>query len=136
MSIAKEESQFKINSMFDNRWRKTMAFEHSCGVYGGKVKNCIIFLHRCDKTVMTNPNLLKGKSPLQVEGILGKTKGWRIETLGKGSQKGNGWVFREYTTKGNPTGRQLRWHPGGGHHDPQPYWRVKGNNGDLGGIIR
>ena len=86
--------------------------------------------------VMTNPNLLKGKSPLQVEGILGKTKGWRIEALGKGSQKGNGWVLREYTTKGNPTGRMLRWHPGGGHHGSQPYWRVKGYNGDLGGIIR
>ncbi len=86
--------------------------------------------------VMANPNLLKGKSPLQVEGILGKTPGWRIETLGQGSQKGNGWVLRQYNAKGNPTGPQLRWHPGGGHHGPTPYWRVVGPNGDLGGIIR
>ena len=86
--------------------------------------------------VMANPNLLKGKSPLQVEGILGKTPGWRIETLGQGSQKGNGWVLRQYNAKGNPTGQQLRWHPGGGHHGPTPYWRVIGPNGDLGGIIR
>lgn len=86
--------------------------------------------------VMASPNLLKGKSPLQVEGILGKTPGWRIETLGQGSQKGNGWVLRQYNAKGNPTGPQLRWHPGGGHHGPTPYWRVVGSNGDLGGIIR
>ena len=86
--------------------------------------------------VMANPNLLKGKSPLQVEGILGKTPGWKVETLGQGSQKGNGWVLRQYNAKGNPTGPQLRWHPGGGHHGPTPYWRVVGPNGDLGGIIR
>lgn len=85
---------------------------------------------------MASPNLLKGKSPLQVEGILGKTPGWRIKTLGQGSQKGNGWVLRQYNAKGNPTGPQLRWHPGGGHHGPTPYWRVVGPNGDLGGIIR
>lgn len=85
---------------------------------------------------MANPNLLKGKSPLQVEGILGKTPGWRIETLGQGSQKGNRWVLHQNNAKGNPTGPQLRWHPGGGHHGPTPYWRVVGPNGDLGGIIR
>lgn len=86
--------------------------------------------------VMANPSLLKGKSPLYVEGILGKTAGWRIERLGKGSQKGNGWVLRQYNAKGNPTGSQIRWHPGGGHHGSGPYWRVVGPQGDLGGIIR
>jgi hypothetical protein len=25
-------------------------------------------------------------------------------------------MLREYTAQGNPTGRQIRWHPGGGHH--------------------
>jgi hypothetical protein len=86
--------------------------------------------------VMANPNLLSGKAPLQVEGIVGKTPGWRVETLGQGSQKGSGWVLRQYNSKGNPTGPQIRWHPGGGHHGPEPYWRVVGNNGDLGGVIR
>jgi RHS repeat-associated protein len=86
--------------------------------------------------VMANPGLLKGKSPLEVEAILGKTPGWRVEKLGQGSQKGNGWVLRQYNSKGNPTGPQIRWHPGGGHHGLKPYWRVIGPQGDVGGIIR
>ena len=64
------------------------------------------------------------------------TPGWQVEKLGRGSQAGRGWVFRQHTPAGNPTGQQLRWHPGGGHHGPDPYWRVVGSNGDLGGIIR
>ena len=34
-----------------------------------------------------------------------------------------GLVLREYV-QDRPTGRSLRWHPGGGHHGPEPYWRV------------
>lgn len=86
--------------------------------------------------VMANPSLLKGRHPALVENILKATPGWQVEKLGRGSQAGNGWVFRQYTPAGNPTGQQLRWHPGGGHHGPDPYWRVVGPNGDLGGIIR
>jgi hypothetical protein len=90
---------------------------------------------RTMEDVMKNPKLLEGKSPQEVDRILGKTPGWRRETLGKGSRKGQGYVLRHYNERGNPTGPQLRWHPGGGHHGPDPYWRVKGNQGDLGGII-
>lgn len=43
------------------------------------------------------------------------------------------WVLREYTAGGEPTGRMLRWHPGGGRHGRDPYWRVVGYEGDLGG---
>lgn len=86
--------------------------------------------------VMANPALLKGRHPALVENILKGTPGWQVEKLGRGSQAGRGWVFRQYTPAGNPTGQQLRWHPGGGHHGPDPYWRVVGPNGDLGGIIR
>jgi RHS repeat-associated protein len=86
--------------------------------------------------VMANPSLLRGMTPAEVEPILGRTPGWRIEALGRGSHAGQGWVLRQYTEQGNPTGLQLRWHPGGGHHGPEPYWRVVGPNGDLGGIIR
>jgi len=32
ISIAKGESQFKVDSMFNNRWRKAMAFEHICSI--------------------------------------------------------------------------------------------------------
>jgi len=86
--------------------------------------------------VMANPSLLKGQQPKVVESALKGTPSWQVEKLGRGSQVGNGWVFRQYTPAGNPTGQQLRWHPGGGHHGPDPYWRVIGPNGDLGGVIR
>lgn len=86
--------------------------------------------------VMAYPQLLKGKSPNEIRFILGNAKGWRVETLGKGSQQGNGFVLREYNAAGNKTGRMLRWHPGGGHHGPEPYWRVIDYNGGKGGIIR
>lgn len=45
-------------------------------------------------------------------------------------------VLREYTPKGNPTGQQIRQHPGGVHKEADPYWRVVGTNGDLGGVIK
>lgn len=50
--------------------------------------------------------------------------GWRLERLGQGSHKGQGWVLREYTPDDKPTGRIIRWHPGGGQHGSDPYWRV------------
>lgn len=74
---------------------------------------------------MTNPKLLSGKTPAQVESIIGKTPGWKVETLGKGGKKGEGWVFRQYTADGNnTTGQMLRWHPGGARKGGEPYWRV------------
>jgi RHS repeat-associated protein len=85
---------------------------------------------------LNNPALLRGKSPAEIEALIGQTPGWRIETLGKGSHAGQGWVLREYTQAGNPTGRMLRWHPGGGHHGPAPYWRVTGGPGGKSGVIR
>jgi len=88
------------------------------------------------KKVLDNPDLLKGQSPGDVEAALGKSPGWRIETLGKGSHEGQGWVLRQYTPEGNPTGRMVRWHPGGGHHGPGAYWRVTGGAGGKSGVIR
>lgn len=86
--------------------------------------------------VFANPRLLEGKNPLQVGAMIGETPGWKVEALGKGSKKGQGWVLREYTPRGGKTGRQIRWHPGGGHHGPESYWRVIDSQGDIGGIIR
>jgi hypothetical protein len=78
--------------------------------------------------VLANPQLLNGKTAAEVQAVLGKTPGWSVETLGKGAHQGQGWVLREYNAAGNQTGRMLRWHPGGGHHGPNPYWRVNTHN--------
>jgi hypothetical protein len=39
--------------------------------------------------------------------FMAKTPGWQIEKLGQGSHAGQGWVLREYTPAGNPTGRMV-----------------------------
>jgi hypothetical protein len=85
--------------------------------------------------VMANPELLGGKSPAQVEAVIGRTPGWRVERLGSGEHAGQGWLLREYNDRGNPTGRMIRWHPGGGHHGQDPYWRVTDYQ-TKSGIIR
>jgi len=74
--------------------------------------------------VIANPHVLSGRNPAEVAEVIGDTPGWRTETLGRGSHQGQGWVLREYTPDGQPTGRMIRWHPGGGHHGADPYWRV------------
>jgi hypothetical protein len=85
--------------------------------------------------VLRNPDLLAGKGPAEVNAILEGTPGWRVETLGQGAHEGEGWVLREYTPDGNPTGRMIRWHPGEGRHGPDPYWRVTSPEGGKSGII-
>ena len=86
--------------------------------------------------VLAHPQLLAGKTPQEVEARLGNSPGWRVETLGRGAHQGQGWVLREYTLQGSPTGRVIRWHPGGGHHGPEPYWRVSSSVGGVSEIIR
>jgi len=84
--------------------------------------------------VLRNPELLKGMSPGQLERAMGSTQGWVVETLGRGGHTGQGWLLRQYTDRGQ-TGRMIRWHPGGGHHGPDPYWRVtSGESGKSGRI--
>lgn len=85
--------------------------------------------------VLVDPDLLQGKSPRAVRNALRGTPGWREETLGRGSRRGSGWVFREYDGQGRPTGRLIRWHPGGGHHGPDPYWRVSQPDIGKSGVI-
>ena len=86
--------------------------------------------------VLMHPRLLAGKTPQEVEARLGNSPGWRVETLGRGAHKGQGWILREYTPQGYPTRRVIRWHPGGGHHGPEPYWRVSSGVGGVSEIIR
>ncbi|GAA3743651.1 RHS repeat domain-containing protein [Micromonospora maritima] len=81
--------------------------------------------------IMVNPYLLYDMAPAQVEAIVKGSPGWQIEKLGKGSHKGQGWMFREYAVKRGKqftTGRMIQWHPGGGHHGKLPYWKVKQPN--------
>jgi hypothetical protein len=52
----------------------------------------------------------------------GVPQGWREARLGQGSHAGQGWKLEEVTPDGRLTGRQIRWHPGGGRHGPDPYW--------------
>jgi RHS repeat-associated protein len=85
--------------------------------------------------VLRNPNLLDGKGPAEIQALIGKTPGWKVETLGQGTHAGQGWVLREYNAAGETTGRLIRWHPGGGRHGPEPYWRVSSGPGGKSGII-
>ncbi|MEU1050611.1 putative T7SS-secreted protein [Streptomyces sp. NPDC005897] len=84
--------------------------------------------------IMRNPDVLSGGvTPDQVRGALVNTPGWREGRLGQGDHAGQGWVLREYNERGHPTGRMLRWHPGGGHHGDGAYWRVLDWEGVVGG---
>ncbi|MBI3268440.1 MAG: RHS repeat-associated core domain-containing protein [Planctomycetes bacterium] len=85
--------------------------------------------------ILSAPANLKGMAPWEVEGMVGRAPGWNVERLRRGSRAGQGWVFREYGPNGKPTGRLLRWHPGGGHHGPDSYWRVSSGEGGNSGII-
>lgn len=92
------------------------------------------------KDILINPDLLKGKTPDEVQRLLGEIpREWQVEKLRRGSQKGRGWVLRKYRTKGDPTrgavreaGPLIRYHPGGSHHGQKPYWRVSDGNTKSG----
>jgi hypothetical protein len=75
--------------------------------------------------LLREPEVLAGKNPDHVIRELGGVpEDWRVGRLGKGSHAGEGWTLREIGPNGLPTGRVIRYHPGGGHHGPSPYWRV------------
>ena len=90
------------------------------------------FLESVDD-IMANPKLLKGLNPADVQKKLsGKIPGdWAVTSLQKGTHKGQGWVLRKMGRKNEPTGKMIRWHPGGGRHGPNPYWRVNSGHGQA-----
>jgi hypothetical protein len=83
--------------------------------------------------IFDDPQLLAGMTPQEVEAIVLATPNWSMERLRRGSKAGRGYVFREYGPNGEPTDRLIQWHPGGGHHGPDPYWKVSSGQG---GIVR
>jgi hypothetical protein len=64
---------------------------------------------------------------------IGKTPGWRVETLGKGSHQGQGWVLRQYTENWTPhrpydqvaSGRRASWARPLLARDGRPRWKVR-----------
>jgi hypothetical protein len=73
--------------------------------------------------VVTNPQLLAGKTPAQVRAVLSDTPSWVEGTLNKGRSAGSGWTFREVNSAGTDyTGRYIQWSPGSPrHYGGQPY---------------
>ncbi|MEX0781159.1 MAG: hypothetical protein WD557_00805 [Dehalococcoidia bacterium] len=74
--------------------------------------------------VFENPAVLSGLTPDDFDDFANWGPLWRVEKLGQGVKEGLGWLLREYNARGIMTGRLIYWHPGGGHHGKQPYWRV------------
>jgi RHS repeat-associated protein len=121
----------------------TIADVHSFYVEAGTtpvlVHNCGIrpvgqFLESVDD-VMANPRLLEGKTPAQVESMIGNTPGWQVGTMGKGRSAGQGWTFRQLNSRGTDfTDRYIQWHPGSRRHfGGAPYWKVSRG---AGGTVR
>ena len=79
------------------------------------------------RTAFKYPKVLKYVSP-KIGRDIGRRAGLQVGVLRRGTGRGGGVKLLERGRTGAFTGRQLRWHPGGGHHGPQPYWRVAGPN--------
>lgn len=79
---------------------------------------------------MLNPNLLKGKTLVEVQALIGKSQGWVNDVMRK-SSRAKGWVFREMNTGGTDfTGRMIQYHPGTPRHfNGNPYWKISSGNG-------
>jgi RHS repeat-associated protein len=60
-----------------------------------------------------------------------KGMGWAETPMQKGQHAGQGMILWDMEN-GQKTGRLLEWHPGGGHHGPDPYWKFSsGESGTL-----
>jgi hypothetical protein len=74
--------------------------------------------------IMWKPQKLQGVSFKQFKTVIGTPQGWVETPLFQGSKAGQGYVLREVLPNGEFSGRQIQYHPGGGHHGDSPYWRV------------
>ena len=82
--------------------------------------------------IMSNPNMLKGKSLTEVQNSIGNTNGWVNDVMRK-STRAKGWVFREMNSAGTDfTGRIIQYHPGTPRHfGGAPYWKVSSGSGTF-----
>jgi hypothetical protein len=80
--------------------------------------------------ILSNPESLRGLTLTQVREAIVNTGGWKEGPGVKGTHASQVWAFRQTGTK-DYTGRLIRWHPGGGHHGPNPYWIVNNGHGNI-----
>ncbi len=84
--------------------------------------------------IFSDPYLLDGNIPDEIRELVKGDPNWVIDALTKGTHAGTGQILREIDLlTGNLTGRNIQWHPGGGHHGPTPYWKV---SSPKGGTVR
>jgi hypothetical protein len=63
-------------------------------------------------------------TPAQVEKVAAQ-EGWFIGKMAQGTHAGQGFMFRQCVPgRTDWNGNVVEWHPGGGHHGPEPYWKV------------
>ena len=86
------------------------------------------------QSILSNPRVLQGLSPNEVQSALQGTPGWAETRLYQGSQKGRGLAIRELVDPEEPpigdnlTGQMITWTPGSAHHPNEgPYWKVSCN---------
>ena len=80
--------------------------------------------------------VLEGLNPDDLLSELGGIpNGYTITTLVKGTHAGQGWALRELGGNGEYGDVLIRWHPGGGRHGPDPYWRVSSGPSGKGDQI-
>lgn len=94
-----------------------------------------VLVHNCTPVdVLQNPSkhLRYDSSPQELlEKLGGVPDGWEITGLGGSSRiRGKGFKLQEMNGRGGTTGRQIRYHPGGPRHGPDPYWTV--TSGEFG----
>ena len=73
--------------------------------------------------VIKNPGMLSGLTLNQLHQALGTPEGWVWTKSFRGDNAGKGWALREWGGR-NWGDKSIRWHPGGGRHGEEPYWRV------------
>jgi hypothetical protein len=73
--------------------------------------------------IFKNPAQLAGKTLEEVQALVGDVAPpWIVDRMRKSDTPG--WVLREILGNGRPSDRYLQYHPGGGHHGADPYWKL------------